>query len=112
MIILINNTCFLMSYTIIKFSSADCGTCHKMSFYDSKVSAELGLDFVSVKMQDTEMYRKYRKILLKQYPNKDGMGWPTYIIVSDPDNEFDIIGEIKGGMSKGDFRMKLKQLIN
>jgi hypothetical protein len=66
-----------MNPTVIKFSSEDCGLCHKMSFYDQKVAAELGLEFVDVKMQDTATYRKYRKILLAQYPDKEGMGWPT-----------------------------------
>ena len=55
---------------LIKFSSEDCGTCHRMSHYDGKVAEELGCSFISVMLQDTEMYRKYRKILLKQYPNK------------------------------------------
>ena len=40
-------------------------------------------------MQDTVMYRKYRNILLEQYPNKEGMGWPTYLLVKDPDSDFD-----------------------
>ena len=62
-----------MPLTVIKFSSEDCGTCHRMSHYDSTVSKELGFSFVSVKLQDTEMYRKYRKVLLAKYPNKDGM---------------------------------------
>jgi len=30
----------------------------KMSFYDQKVSQELGLQFIDVKMQDTATYRK------------------------------------------------------
>ena len=45
-----------------------------MSHYDAKVAEELGAEFVSVMLQDTEAYRKYRKILLKQYPNKAGNG--------------------------------------
>tara|TARA_B100000700_G_C14768279_1_gene725490 strand:- start:190 stop:504 length:315 start_codon:yes stop_codon:yes gene_type:complete len=96
---------------LLKFSSDDCGTCHRMSHYDSKVSEELGINFINVMLQDTVMYRKYRKILLTQYPNKEGMGWPTYLLVNDPDNDFAIIGELKGGMPKGDFRKKLQQLI-
>ncbi len=40
-----------MSRAVIKFSSEDCGICHKMSFYDQKVSEELGLQFIDVKMQ-------------------------------------------------------------
>ena len=51
---------------VIKFSSEDCGTCHKMSHYDAKVAEEFGAEFVSVMLQDTEAYRKYRKVLLKQ----------------------------------------------
>ena len=97
--------------TVLKFSSEDCGTCHRMSHYDSKVAEELGLGFVSVMLQDTETYRKYRKVLMAQYPNKEGMGWPTYLIVTDPEGEFVIHGELKGGMPKGDFRDKLSALI-
>ena len=63
-------------------------------------------------MQDTETYRKYRKILLTQYPDKSKMGWPTYLIVSDLESEFLINGEIKGGMPKGDFRKRLSEIIN
>ena len=97
--------------SIIKFSSEDCGTCHRMSHYDSSVSKELNLEFIDVPMQDTNTYRKYRKILLAQYPNKEGMGWPTYLIVREPNDDFKILGEIKGGMSKGDFRKKLIELM-
>ena len=53
-----------MGRAVIKFSSEDCGICHKMSFYDEKVATELGLEFISVKMQDTQTYRKYRKLML------------------------------------------------
>ena len=101
-----------MSYSLIKFSSEDCGTCHRMSFYDSKVANELDIDFISVKLQDTIVYRKYRPILLKQYPTKEGMGWPTYILVDKPEGDFRIIGELKGGIGKGDFRERLSKLIS
>ena len=97
--------------TVLKFSSEDCGTCHRMSHYDGKVAEELGLGFISVMLQDTETYRKYRKVLMAQYPNKEGMGWPTYLIVTDPEGEFVIHGELKGGMPKGDFRDKLQALV-
>ena len=100
-----------MDLTIIKFSSEDCGTCHRMSHYDSLIIEELGCLFINVMLQDTNTYRKYRKILLSQYPNKEGMGWPTYLIVDDPNNDFTIIGELKGGMSKGDFRTRLSYLL-
>jgi len=101
-----------MSYSLIKFSSEDCGTCHRMSFYDSKVANELDIDFISVKLQDTTVYRKYRPILLKQYPTKEGMGWPTYLLVDNPEGDFQILGELKGGIAKGDFRERLAKLIS
>jgi hypothetical protein len=100
-----------MSRAVIKFSSEDCGICHKMSFYDQKVAQELGLDFIDVKMQDTATYRKYRKILLSQYPDKEGMGWPTYLICDSPESEFSILGEVKGGHPKGEFRTRLKAVL-
>jgi len=98
-------------HSVIKFSSDDCGTCHRMSHYDSKVTNELNLEFIDVSMQDINTYRRYRRILLFKYPNKEGMGWPTYLIVKDPLEEFIIVGEIKGGMSKGEFREKLNDII-
>ena len=101
-----------LSLTLLKFSSEDCGTCHRMSHYDAKVAQELGLSFVSVMLQDTETYRLYRKVLLAQYPNKEGMGWPTYLMVSDVEASFVIHGELKGGMPKGDFRQRLQTLLD
>ncbi len=104
-------TTWIMSLAVIKFSSEDCGLCHKMSFYDQKVTEELGMEFVDVKMQDTATYRKYRKILLTQYPDKAEMGWPTYIICESPEAEFKIVGEVKGAHPKGEFRTKLQEVI-
>ena len=101
----------LTSVTVLKFSSEDCGTCHRMSHYDASVAEELGLAFVSVMLQDTETYRRYRKVLLAQYPNKEGMGWPTYLLVENPEGDFRIHGELRGGMPKGDFRERLTALI-
>ncbi len=83
-----------------------------MSFYDQKVAAELNLDFVDVKMQDTATYRKYRKILLTQYPDKSEMGWPTYLICEDPEGEFKILGEVKGGHPKGEYRSRLQAILD
>jgi hypothetical protein len=101
-----------MNPTLIKFSSEDCGICHKMAFYDQKVAEELGFEFVDVKMQDTATYRKYRKILLTQYPDKSQMGWPTYILCKEPEGEFKILGEVKGGHQKGEFRTRLQALLD
>jgi hypothetical protein len=100
-----------MKPTLIKFSSEDCGICHKMAFYDQKVAEELGCDFVDVKMQDTTTYRQYRKILLTQYPDKAEMGWPTYLLCESPEADFKILGEVKGGHPKGEFRNRLQQLL-
>ena len=100
-----------MSRAVIKFSSEDCGICGKMSHYDRKVAEELDLEFVDVKMQDTATYRKYRKILLAQYPNKEGMGWPTYLVCDSPEGDFNILGEVKGGHPKGEFRQRLQAII-
>ena len=97
--------------TLLKYSSEDCGTCHRMSHYDDLICSELGLSLITVMLQDVVTYRKYRHILLSKYPNKEGMGWPTYLLVKDPDGDFDLLGEIKGGMPKGDFRTKLQALI-
>ena len=101
-----------MATTIIKFSSEECGTCHRMSHYDSIVSEELGCNFINVMLQDTATYRKYRKILLEKYPDKKDMGWPTYILITGTEEAFKIIGEIKGGMGKGEFRDRLNDQIN
>jgi hypothetical protein len=101
-----------MSLAVIKFSSEDCGVCHKMSFYDKKVVEELDLEFIDVKMQDTDTYKKYRKILLTQYPDKSQMGWPTYLICDLPEAEFRILGEVKGGHPKGEFRSRLQAIIS
>ena len=103
---------FIASFSNAKFSSEDCGICHKMSFYDQKVAEELGLQFISVKMQDTATYRKYRKILLAQYPDKAEMGWPTYLICDAPEtDDFKILGEVKGGHPKGEFRNWLQEVL-
>ncbi|WP_052128967.1 hypothetical protein [Neosynechococcus sphagnicola] len=83
-----------------------------MSFYDQKVAAELGLGFIDVKMQDTATYRQYRKILLTQYPNKSEMGWPTYLVCVHPDGAFQILGEVKGGHPKGEFRSRLQAILD
>ena len=101
-----------MKLSLIKFSSNDCGTCHRMSHYDEKVTTELGCEFINVMLQDIVLYRKYRNILLAKYPKKEGMGWPTYLIVDEPEGDFKIKGELKGGMSKGEFRTKLKTIID
>jgi len=100
-----------MERAVIKFSSEGCGTCHRMSFYDQKVVQELGLRFIDVKMQDTATYRQYRKVLLAQYPTKTDMGWPTYLVCDEPEAEFAILGEVKGGHPRGEFKRKLQTIL-
>ncbi len=102
----------MMGRALLKFSSEDCGICYRMSFYDQKVAEKLGLAFINVKMQDTATYRKYRHVLLNQYPDKSQMGWPTYILCDSPEGDFKILGEIKGGHPKGEFRKRLTRLLD
>ena len=83
-----------------------------MSHYDSKIANESGCKFINVMLQDVSTYSKYRKILLYKYPKKEGMGWPTYLLVDTISDDFTILGEIKGGMSKGDFRDRLNKIID
>ncbi|MEM8504746.1 MAG: thioredoxin family protein [Cyanobacteria bacterium P01_D01_bin.1] len=100
-----------MPLAVLKFSSEDCGICHKMSFYDEKVAKELSLDFINIKMQDTATYRQYRQVLLSQYPDKTDMGWPTYLVCDDPEGEFKVLGEVRGGHPKGEFRRRLQAVL-
>jgi len=101
-----------MTMEVLKFSDMDCGICHKMSNYDSRVATELGLGFVQVIIQDRPVYRKYRAVFCAQYPKvagiHEGAGWPTYFVMSDDK----LIGEIKGGMDKGEFRQRLKKILD
>ena len=39
-------------------------------------------------------------------------GFPTYLLVSNPDGEFSILGDIRGGMEKGKFRERLSTLLD
>ncbi|WP_017326533.1 hypothetical protein [Synechococcus sp. PCC 7336] len=83
-----------------------------MSHFDSKVAGELGLRFIDVKLQDGKTYRQYRDILISQYPDKASMGWPTYFVCDNPEGEFDILGEIKGGHMKGEFRKRVQAVLD
>jgi hypothetical protein len=40
------------------------------------------------------------------------MGWPTYIVCDSPEGEFQILGEVKGGHPKGEFRSRLQEVLN
>ncbi|MGK7910036.1 MAG: thioredoxin family protein [Synechococcus sp.] len=101
-----------MDRTLVKFSSTECGICHKMSFFDEKVSEELGLRFIDIKLQDGKTYRQYRDILISRYPDKSSMGWPTYFVCDEPEGDFKILGEIRGGHMKGEFRKRVQGILD
>lgn len=82
-----------------------------MSFFDEKVSGELGLRFIDIKLQDGKTYRQYRNILISRYPDKSSMGWPTYFVCDEPEGEFTILGEIRGGHMKGEFRKRVQAIL-
>ncbi len=96
---------------LLKFSTEDCGICFQMSRFDHKIADELGLRFVEVKLDDAPTYRKYRKILMDQVPDKASMGWPTYILADDPEGTFSVLGMVKGGHPKGEFRAQVRALL-
>lgn len=78
---------------------------------DSRVAAEHDLTFIDVNINDTETYKHYRPILLEQHPERTSIALPTYLLVSDPDNNHQIHGEITGAMSEAEFREHLSGLI-
>jgi hypothetical protein len=84
----------MASFTVLEFSSEDCGTGHRLSNEGAKVVADPGLACVSV--------------LLAQDPGRQGMGWPTDRVVSEVEADFLIHAEVKGGMAKGDVRERLR----
>ena len=95
---------------LVKFQAASCGTCGMMAKYDSKVAGEEGVDYAVCKVTDVDDYVKYREVLILRYPNLEKVGYPTYVLV-DKLEEPTMIGSIRGGMDKGKFRAKLKELL-
>lgn len=54
-------------------------------------------------------------IIFGQYPDKSQMGWPTYIICDAADDEFQeykVVGEVKGGHPKDEFRSLLQEVLS
>ena len=81
-----------------------------MSKFDEKVCNELAMSFIKVSMQDIDSYANYRHVLLKQYPDLEGIGFPTYIVVDDASSlDCEVKGVIRGGMDKGAFRTALQK---
>ena len=98
---------------LVKFWSQDCGICHRMSHYDSKVAKELGVEFISVNEYDDRAWDAWVHVAEPLYSDTDGMGWPTYILVDHASkSNFVTIGEVVGGSDKGKFRRELNDLIN
>lgn len=95
---------------LVKFQAGGCGTCAKMSHIDAKVAGELSLDFSVCNVTDIEDYVKFREVLLLLYPDLEGVGYPSYVLVDDLENPT-MLGHLKGGMDKGAFRRKLAGLL-
>lgn len=56
--------------TLLKYSTHDCSICQAAAAYDSRIANELGLAFVDVNLRDPDIYRRFRLVLLHQYPLK------------------------------------------
>ena len=97
--------------TLLKYSTHDCPACQGMAAFDATVAMAMGLALIDVDMKSPEIYGRYRKILLRQYPLKRELGLPTYLLVENPDGVFVIRGEISGGMPEPTFRDKLRGLV-
>lgn len=95
---------------VVKFSDPDCGTCAKMSHYDAKVAAELNLEFVDCKLDRLDDWKQYRSLFMKAYPDKEGIGFPTYVVADEVEHP-KLFGFFKGGSDKGEYRRKLEALL-
>lgn len=91
---------------VLKFSSETCGVCGRMRPIETAVANELEIELLEIKMQDAKLYREYRSILLEAFPGKEGMGWPTYIVV-DETNDNEILGTIVGGKPKPQLKREI-----
>lgn len=83
-----------------------------MSVFDEKVAKEMDMEIIKVVLQDLDSWADYRHVLLAQYPDLEGVAFPTYILVDsatalDPE----IKGVVRGGMDKGAFRRALQALV-
>ena len=92
---------------LLKFSTQDCPACQFMHGFDARVAAELGLTFIDVDMKHPPSYTPYRRILLHQHPNKRKMALPAYLLVQDPEGNFQVLAELIGAMQEEQFRSRL-----
>lgn len=96
---------------LVKFQAKSCGTCGKMSHIDHKVAAELDLEFHTCRVTDIDDYVKYREVLMLRYPDLEGVGYPTYIVIDQLENPT-MLGSLRGGFDKGVFRTKLQEILS
>jgi hypothetical protein len=97
--------------TLLKYSTLDCPACQAAALYDARIAEECGLAFVNVDLRDPAVYRRFRPVLMQQYPLKKEMRVPAYILVDDPEGDFRIYGEISGGPPESMFRSLLEGLL-
>lgn len=97
--------------TLLKYSTHDCSICRTTAAYDSKIATEMGLAFVDVDLENPEIYRRFRAVLLKQYPLKKKLMLPTYILAEDPEGDFKNHDEVSGKPPEDMFRSLLEELI-
>jgi hypothetical protein len=96
---------------LLKYSTHLCQTCQEMARFDARVARKLGVAFVDVNMKAPAIYGRYRRILLQQYPTKRELSLPTYLLVNNPEQNFEICGEINGGMGEKAFQVQLQRLL-
>lgn len=92
---------------LLKFSTQDCAACQFMHGLDARVDAELGLTFIDVNMKHPPSYQPYRRILLHEHPYKREMALPAYLLVQDPEGNFQVLAELTGAMQEEQFRSRL-----
>jgi hypothetical protein len=98
-------------FSLLKFGTHDCPLCQQMADFDARVATALGLDFVNVDMKDPQVYGRYRKVLLQQYPLKRELHLPTYLLVEDPEGASSFHGEVVGPCSEDEFEARLQALL-
>jgi hypothetical protein len=97
--------------TLINYSTHNCSVYQATAAYDSRITGELALAFLNEDLHNSRAYQHYRQTLLQQYSLKKNLYLPTYIRVSDPESDTQIIGEITGAPAEDALRSLLEALI-
>lgn len=114
-----------MTNFLIKYSSPDCGLCHRMGLHDTRVAQELGLEFEQCYPQitpddpNTILFKEYIAAIADTRPRSeeckdcDGpiYGWPTYLLVSKVGGSAVVRAKYQGAAPKAKFREILLELI-